>query len=201
MSLYDELGVDRSADTATINKAYRKRARKAHPDAGGNIDTFKTIALAHDILSDPEKRARYDATGSVDSSANEIEIAISHLVIAAFGRNDANPLKSVQDEVDRRRSEVRRHKIDLERRKATVVKNLKKFEKSNQKTKNQTARDFIAHCIQANICDLENQIAGCDQDIAKGTAILTYLNDLKFDETGGSTGSSDRSAMFVTRWA
>ena len=64
MTLYDELGVDRSADTATIKRAYRKKAIKAHPDAGGDPAQFQALALAYEVLSDEEKRARYDETGA-----------------------------------------------------------------------------------------------------------------------------------------
>jgi curved DNA-binding protein CbpA len=61
---YETLGVRRSDDTATIRKAYRKLAKKHHPDLNpGNpqaAERFKQINAAHDLLSDPERRARYD---------------------------------------------------------------------------------------------------------------------------------------------
>lgn len=61
--LYDALGIDKSADAAMIKRAYRKAAKKAHPDAGGSVEKFALITLAHDCLSDPDRRARYDQTG------------------------------------------------------------------------------------------------------------------------------------------
>src|SRR5919108_1117468 len=61
---YKILGVDRKADDATIKSAYRKLARKYHPDVNkGKDDRFKEIAEAYEVLSDPEKRQRYDALG------------------------------------------------------------------------------------------------------------------------------------------
>lgn len=64
---YSILGVDRTAKTAEIKKAYRKLARKYHPDVNpGNAEaegTFKEISQAHDVLSDPEKRKIYDEFG------------------------------------------------------------------------------------------------------------------------------------------
>src|SRR5919198_4626559 len=61
---YKILGVDRKADEATIKSAYRKLARKYHPDVNkGKDDRFKEIAEAYEVLSDPEKRRRYDALG------------------------------------------------------------------------------------------------------------------------------------------
>src|SRR2546428_4509047 len=61
---YRILGVDRSADEKTIKSAYRKLARKYHPDVNKGQDArFKEIAEAYEVLSDPEKRRRYDTLG------------------------------------------------------------------------------------------------------------------------------------------
>src|ERR1051326_2055577 len=63
---YKTLGVDRKADDKTIKSAYRRLARKHHPDVAKGKDTadkFKEIAEAYEVLSDPEKRRRYDTLG------------------------------------------------------------------------------------------------------------------------------------------
>lgn len=65
-SLYDVLGVGRQADVNEIKSAYKKLAVKNHPDKGGNEETFKKISRAHEILSDDNRRAIYDQTGSED---------------------------------------------------------------------------------------------------------------------------------------
>ena len=64
---YKILGVDRKADDKAIKTAYRRLARKYHPDVAKgkdkNPDRFKEIAEAYEVLSDPEKRRRYDTLG------------------------------------------------------------------------------------------------------------------------------------------
>src|SRR5918996_289885 len=61
---YKILGVDRKADDKTIKSAYRKLARKYHPDVNkGKDEKFKEISEAYEVLSDPEKRRRYDTLG------------------------------------------------------------------------------------------------------------------------------------------
>ena len=63
---YRILGVDRKADEKTIKSAYRKLARKYHPDVAKAKDAgerFKEISEAYEVLSDPEKRQRYDTLG------------------------------------------------------------------------------------------------------------------------------------------
>ncbi|MET1009940.1 MAG: DnaJ C-terminal domain-containing protein [Gaiellaceae bacterium] len=63
---YEILGVARNADPSEIQRAYRRRARKLHPDVNkdpGAEDEFKELAEAYDVLSDPDQRKRYDAFG------------------------------------------------------------------------------------------------------------------------------------------
>ncbi len=63
---YETLGVLRTASQAEITKAYRKLARKYHPDVNkekGTEEKFKQIAEAYAVLKDPEKRKKYDALG------------------------------------------------------------------------------------------------------------------------------------------
>ena len=64
---YEVLGVPRDADTTTIKDAFRQLARRYHPDISTEPDAeqrFKEIAEAYGVLSDPAKRASYDAQGS-----------------------------------------------------------------------------------------------------------------------------------------
>jgi molecular chaperone DnaJ len=70
---YEVLGVDRSADAAEIKSAYRRSALKHHPDKNpGNSaaeNEFRQAAEAYSVLSDPEKRVRYDRFGPEGVSA------------------------------------------------------------------------------------------------------------------------------------
>jgi DnaJ-class molecular chaperone len=62
---YEALGVKPDASADEIKKAYRRLAKKYHPDSTGGDkakeDRFKEVSTAYDILGDPEKRAKYDA--------------------------------------------------------------------------------------------------------------------------------------------
>ncbi|MFZ6035832.1 MAG: molecular chaperone DnaJ [Patescibacteria group bacterium] len=63
--LYEILGVSKTASADEIKKAYRKLAHQHHPDKqGGNEEKFKEINGAYQVLSDPERRQRYDQFGS-----------------------------------------------------------------------------------------------------------------------------------------
>ena len=64
---YEVLGVDKSADAAAIKKAYRKKAMQYHPDRNPDNkeaeEKFKEVGEAYEVLSNDEKRARYDQYG------------------------------------------------------------------------------------------------------------------------------------------
>jgi molecular chaperone DnaJ len=86
--LYEILGVDRSASTEDIKKAYRRLAREHHPDVSGDPaaeERFKEVAGAYEILSDPDKRARYDTFGTADGSGAPGFTDLSEIFEAFFG--------------------------------------------------------------------------------------------------------------------
>jgi len=76
---YETIGVSRSASEKEIRSAYRKLARKHHPDVNPNDKAaearFKEINAAYDVLSDAEKRKKYDKYGDNWEHADEIERA------------------------------------------------------------------------------------------------------------------------------
>jgi len=98
---YQVLGVSRDDDHAAIKSAYRRLALQYHPDRNpGDRDAeekFKEITQAYEILSDPDKRRRYDMTGSADGMPDMSDF------FGGFGMDDA--LRAFQEIFGFRRSE------------------------------------------------------------------------------------------------
>src|SRR4051812_5034657 len=76
---YDVLGIKRGASDKEIRQAYRRLARKYHPDLNPNDkaaeESFKEISSAYEVLSDKEKRAKYDRYGHDFAFAEQAEAA------------------------------------------------------------------------------------------------------------------------------
>ncbi len=86
----------KTATDEEIKKAYKILAHKNHPDKGGDVEEFRKIQKAYEILSDFEKRKQYDETGSYNDVANEdlsllatfIRTAMSHINQSNFFNAD-----------------------------------------------------------------------------------------------------------------
>lgn len=97
---YEVLGVNRNADAATIKKAYRKLAKKYHPDSNeGNAtaaERFKEVNEAYDVLSDEKKRKLYDQFGhaAFEEGAGNYGGAQGNPFGSGFGGSQGNPFGS-----------------------------------------------------------------------------------------------------------
>jgi len=89
---YTELGVARAASPDDIRKAFRKLAKKLHPDQNPNDkaaeERFKRVSGAFDILGDPEKKARFDR-GEIDADGNEAARGFAGAGAGGFGGRPA----------------------------------------------------------------------------------------------------------------
>jgi len=85
---YEIIGVQQNATADEIRKAYRKKVIKAHPDKGGDVEEFKKLQAAYEILSNPEKRELYDRYGldGIQGDANASGDPFSDIFSGLFGR-------------------------------------------------------------------------------------------------------------------
>lgn len=79
MNLYEELELPRDCTAEQIKNQYRALAQRHHPDKGGDIEKFRTIKFAYEVLSDPERKAEYDATGYIRDHRDIQQEAVGNL--------------------------------------------------------------------------------------------------------------------------
>ncbi len=113
MDLYIILGIERAATSGDIKRAYKRLARKFHPDINPGdrmaAAQFRQIAEAYETLSDPDRRQRYDTTGSTGSSDNGFTFGFEgfDFSVSAHGA-EASTFGDLFADVFRQREDVRR---------------------------------------------------------------------------------------------
>lgn len=183
MDLYEVLGVSRDAGSDAIRKAYRGKAQETHPDKGGTQEAFVAVQTAYDVLSDPDRRALYDATGET-RSAEEIEknvmVAVEAMLVMLIEDADVESA----DLVDLMRKMVdRKIRIDTDliaslgkkiQRKRAVMNRLRRKDGEPNKL-----REIVANAIEAH----EKAIKGAESDIQFSKTLLAYLEGYEYDDT------------------
>lgn len=164
MTLYDELGVPKDADTPTIKKAYRRKAQKAHPDKGGDKAKFYAIQRAYDVLGDETRRKKYDETGD-ESDPQPVELQamgiLASLLLQLVEKIDVEH----QNLIDIARQEIANNISNIKREVNKVKESIKKREKAIKRISTKDEKNIVRQILQNNIadhnrhlCDMQNQI-------------------------------------------
>ncbi len=84
--LYQILGVRRAASQGEIQRAYRSKAKTSHPDGGGSVKAFSEISTAYTVLTDPNRRERYDSTGDIEPlRPNNLDVSAIEVIAQKLG--------------------------------------------------------------------------------------------------------------------
>lgn len=90
--LYSVIGVSKDATPEQLKKAYWNKARELHPDReSGDTAKMQELTQAYEVLSDPERRKLYDATGKVENQSKESlidELLVEIFILALKGADD-----------------------------------------------------------------------------------------------------------------
>jgi curved DNA-binding protein CbpA len=126
--LYQILGIERAAAQDEIQRAYRRKAKSSHPDAGGSVEAFSEISTAYTVLSDPSRRKRYDSTGEIDLpradtlDASAFEVIAQKLGLIIHAERDVTALDIgtlietvIREDMAQRRGDIASHRRAIER--------------------------------------------------------------------------------------
>ena len=131
LDLYQLLGIKRGATRAEVRKAYRRKAKTSHPDSGGSVEQFSALATAHEVLSDPRRREKYDTTGEIETAkpnnldVGAIEVIAQKLGLIIHSEQDVTSMdvdaliqQAIREDITTRKSNI----VDQERAIKRVVR-------------------------------------------------------------------------------
>ncbi|MBB4103471.1 curved DNA-binding protein CbpA [Rhizobium borbori] len=129
---YKMLGVERDADEQAIKIAYRKAAKTAHPDSGGDVEQFARLQAAFELLKDPVRRRVYDDTGYDPQMADAkdlkglmmIETLVNDFILDEREPGSFDPVAAMRRKLSDDILKSRFHILELERHRARVRKHL-----------------------------------------------------------------------------
>jgi len=125
---YEMLGVSREADGVAIKSAYRKRAKTAHPDAGGDVDAFAKLTTSYELLCDPLRRKVYDDTGYDPELADTrdlqglviLETLVNEVILDEREPGSFDPVSAMRRKLTDKIVNARFHILEMERHRARI---------------------------------------------------------------------------------
>lgn len=181
MNPYEILGVAIDASETEIQLQFRRQARKAHPDMkGGSAEKMALLNRAHDLLMNPEARARYDTTGKTEAE-EELDVIARNMMLSVFNEtvNENDPETDMVEEMKRHWDNERDRFNQLMGEQRLKIVHL---ERVKAKIKRKTEGENFM------IGALDNQIAGLTENIEKNTRtadamgrVLEMLDEYEYD--------------------
>jgi curved DNA-binding protein CbpA len=158
---YEVLGVPENAAPPQIKTAYRERCKATHPDTGADGTEFMDVAKAYAVLADPERRKRYDETGSIDDGAvAEARTRMYEIIGMLFTSTLGNlvskgiPLKSF-DMMNALRTDLRQNRDNLQAAVSSARKQIVDCETLKARiTRTSDGQNIFATALDARARDL-----------------------------------------------
>ncbi|MCY1166933.1 Chaperone protein DnaJ [compost metagenome] len=161
MSHYETLGVDRDASAEDIKRAYRKKASQAHPDKnGGDTTLMQAVNQANDVLSDPERRARYDESGD-DAEPDSIEKKAMRQLVNFFQlvlEMDGNMIRLVREHMGYGQKAA-------EEETANLKKKVAKLTRRRDKIKVKSGENLVHMMIDGQLAQANDRIAALGESL------------------------------------
>ena len=190
-SLYDILGVKRDAEPKEIVRAYRRAARKHHPDANpGDEDAaarFRAVREAYEVLSDPKRREQYDRTGDTTppragTHADIINVVQNALfdILHSYSASgapveEADIVEMLTYRVEGFASQLKNNLANLKRGEKTLAAAVDRFRVDGDEPN--LLREMVADKLRA----CRNNQQDCEAEIAKLGRVMDYLKKCHYD--------------------
>ena len=186
MNLYEILGISKDATPAQIKAAYRRKAKEHHPDKGGDEEVFKEIQPAYEVLSDAERRKKYDQTGGTEKVVDE-DSMIRQEVIALFMEELDAHFTQISSSGGIKRILVRKihraiagtiDQISTNKRKLLHLQGYK------QKVTRKAGENYLVYALQQRIESIEGINGKAEDHITRLNKLLAEIESFDISDSG-----------------
>lgn len=203
---YEALGVPRDASADAIRQAYRALALRHHPDRGGDPAAFQAATEAAEVLTDPDRRARYDATGdrggrrAPDPNAELMAVlvpcmaeALQELVNQGNKPDGANLVAFMKRVLETKRAGLKKRLTEIEKVRAAVAQCATRFKEPRD------AEALLAAAARHHLHTIDEQTRAVAAEEARLGRALGYLARCDYEFTPhvfGFTATATTSAFW-----
>ena len=193
--LYEILGLKRTAGRKDIHKAYRRKAKAAHPDSGGTVEAFNELVTAYAVLSDVKARTKYDETGEIDPprpdnfDGGAIEIIAEKLGLVIHAEHDLAAMdvgalieQAIRQDIADRKGSVAHQKRAAERLAAL---------RARTKHKAQGEGTLVARVFDWHELAIQSRIEKHEEAVQFLERALEILEDYSFADDPASAQSDE----------
>lgn len=182
-SLYSILSIGPDASAAAIKEAFRRAARKAHPDKGGTAEAMALVNKANDILSDPHKRQHYDETGETGDAVLTLEQRAIGVLQTLFIQAVFQTIE--QETVDPIKTCIKTIKDGMQQypgqmaKQSRLIERLEKAQRKQLKGRKQST--VLEAALSTRILGEQNKLAEMDLMVQIGPFMLKMLKDYSWE--------------------
>ena len=188
MNPYEQLGVPRDATAAEVGAAFKKKAKRAHPDAGGKAEDFDQLSKCRALLCDAKRRADYDRTGKFDepepdnahAQACQLATQCVFAVFAAIEKQgmcieDHDVVALAISDIKTQLKGAKAHCVELRKEAKRAQKTAKRF--SHRKN----APSFLRRALEARADEIARGVVIDEKQIDIAEAAIKILADEVFE--------------------
>lgn len=196
MNFYERLGVAQTATADEIKAAYRKKAKAHHSDKGGDDETMRAINAAYEILSDPEERSNYDASGCDPEYVGKSQkiLATALEIFHQFIKEGTKPhliLEKMRKFIAGRMAEKEAEVPGLHRQ----IEQLEKYRKAITPKDPAKSPDYFVSIVDSLIDDKRGEIRRANAQIEEGKDLLKVLGEYEFTGERPSKANRERDEL------
>jgi len=193
---YQLLGLERDADEAAVKAAYRKAAKSAHPDAGGDLGAFGRLNASYELLKDPVRRRVYDDTGYDPQLADAtdlkglmmLETLVNEMILDERAPGSFDPVAGLRRKLTDDLLKARFHILELERHRTRVRQHADRIGRRPD-------NDVLGAMLRARAQSITEAIKGAETQISAIERAYAMLEGYSYElEAAGPRGPEAEAA-------